>query len=188
MCQPAATIKAQPDAQCVDLVGRLADPTGATTCGLQTEDPMCISTHSWWGCKCTHKNTHKKKHSELLAHHHDHVFLLQVWTTSPLHCPSCLLHSKASWELEFWYLSTTRHFRIHPKCIQLDSSHDRFLYGQVQMQVPAGEGDYCTTYTDCAARFPNAMSKWDAFFQVYTQTHTHSLTAHTSLPHPSSFC
>ncbi|KAM8826132.1 protein LEG1 homolog [Synchiropus picturatus] len=30
--------------------GRLSDPTGATTCGLQTGDPMCVSTSSWWGC------------------------------------------------------------------------------------------------------------------------------------------
>lgn len=30
--------------------GRLADPTGATTCGLQTGDTMCISPNSWWGC------------------------------------------------------------------------------------------------------------------------------------------
>uniref|UniRef100_A0A673AYT5 Protein LEG1 homolog n=1 Tax=Sphaeramia orbicularis TaxID=375764 RepID=A0A673AYT5_9TELE len=30
--------------------GRLADPTGATTCGLQTGDTMCISPKSWWGC------------------------------------------------------------------------------------------------------------------------------------------
>uniref|UniRef100_A0A3P9HV15 Uncharacterized protein n=1 Tax=Oryzias latipes TaxID=8090 RepID=A0A3P9HV15_ORYLA len=30
--------------------GRLVDPTGASTCGLQTGDPMCISAQSWWGC------------------------------------------------------------------------------------------------------------------------------------------
>lgn len=52
--------------QCVDSVGRLADPTSTTTCGLQTGDPMCISTQSWWGCKydkhtqATHK--YKEKH------------------------------------------------------------------------------------------------------------------------------
>lgn len=32
-------------------VERFADPTGATTCGLKTEDPLCISTQSWWSCK-----------------------------------------------------------------------------------------------------------------------------------------
>lgn len=32
--------------------------------------------------------------------------------------------------------------------------------------MPEGE-DFCTTYTDCSARFPDAMSKWDAFYQVY---------------------
>lgn len=35
-----------------DSVGRLADPTGVTTCGLQTGDTMCLSTQSWWSCKC----------------------------------------------------------------------------------------------------------------------------------------
>ncbi|XP_054617900.1 protein LEG1 homolog [Dunckerocampus dactyliophorus] len=30
--------------------GRFADPTSATACGLQTGDPMCISSQSWWGC------------------------------------------------------------------------------------------------------------------------------------------
>ncbi|XP_077366994.1 protein LEG1 homolog [Festucalex cinctus] len=30
--------------------GRLADPTGATTCGLPTGDTTCISPQSWWGC------------------------------------------------------------------------------------------------------------------------------------------
>ncbi|XP_030638267.1 protein LEG1 homolog [Chanos chanos] len=29
--------------------GRLADPTGASTCG-HAEDPICISTKSWWSC------------------------------------------------------------------------------------------------------------------------------------------
>lgn len=29
--------------------GRLLDPTGATTCG-QESDPMCISGQSWWAC------------------------------------------------------------------------------------------------------------------------------------------
>uniref|UniRef100_A0A3B3VBL2 Protein LEG1 homolog n=1 Tax=Poecilia latipinna TaxID=48699 RepID=A0A3B3VBL2_9TELE len=30
--------------------GRLADPSGSTTCGLQTGDAMCISPESFWGC------------------------------------------------------------------------------------------------------------------------------------------
>ncbi|XP_077566471.1 liver-enriched gene 1, tandem duplicate 1 [Stigmatopora nigra] len=30
--------------------GRLADPTGATNCGLPTGDALCISPMSWWGC------------------------------------------------------------------------------------------------------------------------------------------
>lgn len=43
------------------------------------------------------------------------------------------------------------------------------------MQVPEGVEDYCTTYADCAARFPDAMTKWDAFFQVHAM-HTHTGT------------
>lgn len=39
------------------------------------------------------------------------------------------------------------------------------------MQVPAGVEDICTTYADCAARYPDAMSKWDAFFQVFKYIH-----------------
>lgn len=34
------------------------------------------------------------------------------------------------------------------------------------MQVPEG-ADFCTTYADCAARFPDAVSKWDTFYQVW---------------------
>ncbi|XP_028809326.1 liver-enriched gene 1, tandem duplicate 1 [Denticeps clupeoides] len=30
--------------------GRLADPTGATTCGKHSGDPMCISPQSYWAC------------------------------------------------------------------------------------------------------------------------------------------
>ncbi|XP_047429671.1 protein LEG1 homolog [Mugil cephalus] len=88
--------------------GRLADPTGATTCGLQT-DPMCISTQSWWSCVS--------------------------------------------------YFVSALPF--------LSAAQQGFLGAgvQVQMQVPEGVQDYCTTYADCAARYPDAMAKWDAFFQ-----------------------
>ncbi|XP_054474453.1 liver-enriched gene 1, tandem duplicate 1 isoform X2 [Anoplopoma fimbria] len=89
--------------------GRLADPTGATTCGLQTGDTMCVSTHSWWGCVN--------------------------------------------------YFATVLPFL---------SAAQQGLMGegfQVQMQVPAGVQDYCTTYADCVTSHPDAMSKWDAFFQ-----------------------
>lgn len=34
------------------------------------------------------------------------------------------------------------------------------------MQVPEG-ADFCTTYADCATRFPDAMNKWDTFYQVW---------------------
>lgn len=33
------------------------------------------------------------------------------------------------------------------------------------MELPEGEV-FCTTYADCATLFPDAMSKWDAFYQV----------------------
>lgn len=34
------------------------------------------------------------------------------------------------------------------------------------MQAPEGVEGYCTTYAECAASYPDAMTKWDAFFQV----------------------
>lgn len=59
------------------------------------------------------------------------------------------------------------------------------LHYQVQMQVPAGVQDYCTTYADCKAKYPDAMSKWDAFFQVlkhrYTLVHIHTVSIHIIL-------
>lgn len=45
----------------VHSTGRLADPTGASTCGIQTGDPMCISTQSWWGCKHDTRNSAKER-------------------------------------------------------------------------------------------------------------------------------
>ncbi|XP_056872382.1 protein LEG1 homolog [Takifugu flavidus] len=88
--------------------GRLADPTGASTCGVQTGDPMCISTQSWWGCVN--------------------------------------------------YFSSVLPF--------LSAVQQGFMGAEVQVQLLLPEGeDFCTTYADCAARFPDAMSKWDAFYQ-----------------------
>ncbi|XP_056150156.1 protein LEG1 homolog [Lampris incognitus] len=94
--------------------GRLADPTGTTTCGLQTGDAMCISTQSWWACA---------------------NYLISV--------------------------------------LPFLSAAQQGLFGeelQVKMQAPAGEGDYCTTYADCAARFPDPMAKWDVFYQSLKAT------------------
>nr|XP_040017459.1 protein LEG1 homolog [Gasterosteus aculeatus aculeatus] len=89
--------------------GRLADPTGASTCGLETGEKMCVSTHSWWGCVN--------------------------------------------------YFTSVLPF--------LSAAQKGFMGAgvQVQMQVPEGVTDYCTTYADCSTRFPDAMTKWDAFFQ-----------------------
>ncbi|NXJ67842.1 LEG1H protein, partial [Rostratula benghalensis] len=30
--------------------GRLADPSGVTSCGYEDGDPLCISVRSWWSC------------------------------------------------------------------------------------------------------------------------------------------
>ncbi|KAK1889555.1 Protein LEG1 like [Dissostichus eleginoides] len=89
--------------------GRLADPTGVSTCGLQTGDTMCISTESWWSCVN--------------------------------------------------YFVSALPF--------LSAAQQGFMGDglQVQMQVPEGVLDYCTTYADCLSRYPDAMGKWDAFFQ-----------------------
>ncbi|XP_069014589.1 protein LEG1 homolog [Embiotoca jacksoni] len=89
--------------------GRLGDPTGATTCGLQTGDTMCISPQSWWAC----------------LNHYASI-------------------------LPF-----------------LSAAQQGFLGDgvQVQMQAPAGAEDYCTSHADCSTRYPDAMKKWDAFFQ-----------------------
>uniref|UniRef100_UPI0037E71C94 protein LEG1 homolog n=1 Tax=Semicossyphus pulcher TaxID=241346 RepID=UPI0037E71C94 len=89
--------------------GRLADPTGATTCGLDTGDTMCISTDSWWGC-------------------------------------------------ENYFVSILPFL----SAAQLGFMGDGV---QVTMLVPDGVTDYCTSYDDCKTRFPDPMSKWDAFFQ-----------------------
>uniref|UniRef100_A0A3P9KY90 Protein LEG1 homolog n=1 Tax=Oryzias latipes TaxID=8090 RepID=A0A3P9KY90_ORYLA len=94
--------------------GRLVDPTGASTCGLQTGDPMCISAQSWWGC-------------------------MNYFTSA----------------LPF-----------------LSAAHNGLL-GQdveVQLQAPDGADGFCTTYTDCLAQYPDAMAKWDAFFQAIKVT------------------
>ncbi|KAL6485496.1 hypothetical protein MHYP_G00048880 [Metynnis hypsauchen] len=34
--------------------GRLVDPTGVSTCGQESSDPVCIATSSWWGCANYH--------------------------------------------------------------------------------------------------------------------------------------
>jgi len=46
-----------------------------------------------------------------------------------------------------------------------DDDDDDKNYHQIKMQVTAGVEDYCTTYINCAARYPAPMAKWDAFFK-----------------------
>ncbi|XP_015236137.1 PREDICTED: protein LEG1 homolog [Cyprinodon variegatus] len=94
--------------------GRLSDPTGITTCGLQTGDTMCISPESLWGCMT--------------------------------------------------YFSSSLPF--------LSAAQQGFLGEniQVQMQAPAGAEGFCTTYAGCSTSYPDAMAKWDAFFQALKAT------------------
>ncbi|MED6277175.1 hypothetical protein CHARACLAT_010672, partial [Characodon lateralis] len=89
--------------------GRLGDPTGSTTCGLQTGDTMCISPESFWGC-------------------------MNYFTSA----------------LPF-----------------LSAAQQGFLGEniQVQLQVPVGVEGFCTTFAECSTSHPDAMSKWDAFYQ-----------------------
>ncbi|XP_042358961.1 protein LEG1 homolog [Plectropomus leopardus] len=47
---------------------------------------------------------------------------------------------------------------------------------KVQMQAHKSVEGYCTTYTDCAAAYPDAMTKWDAFFQGLKATHNPPLS------------
>ncbi|KAF7231163.1 protein LEG1 homolog [Nothobranchius furzeri] len=90
--------------------GRLADPTGLTTCGLQTGDAMCISPQSWW---------------------------------------SCVNHFSSALS----FLSAAQHGLMGAGV-------------QVQLQTPAGSEGYCTTYVECSTQYPDAMTKWDAYFQA----------------------
>ncbi|KAM7368084.1 hypothetical protein PAMP_014335 [Pampus punctatissimus] len=46
----------------------------------------------------------------------------------------------------------------------LSAAQHGLMGAGVQMQVPAGVEDYCTTYADCASRYPDVMAKWDSFF------------------------
>ncbi|CAJ1077348.1 protein LEG1 homolog [Xyrichtys novacula] len=89
--------------------GRLGDPSGASTCGLDTGDTTCISTESWWAC-------------------------------------------------ENYFVSVLPFLSAAQNGILGDGL-------QVRMQVPEGVTNYCTTYAECAAAFPDAMAKWDQFFQ-----------------------
>uniref|UniRef100_A0A3B4ZRZ8 Protein LEG1 homolog n=1 Tax=Stegastes partitus TaxID=144197 RepID=A0A3B4ZRZ8_9TELE len=48
----------------------------------------------------------------------------------------------------------------------LSAVQQGFLGSDVQvLKVPEGVTDYCTTYTDCTTRFPDAMKGWDDFFK-----------------------
>uniref|UniRef100_A0A672JAB6 Protein LEG1 homolog n=1 Tax=Salarias fasciatus TaxID=181472 RepID=A0A672JAB6_SALFA len=89
--------------------GRLADPTGQTTCGVETEDRMCISPNSWWACQ--------------------NYFVSAI----PFLCAA-----------------------------------EQGMLGAgvtVQMENPDGFEEYCTTYADCSAKYPEVVAKWDAFYQ-----------------------
>ncbi|XP_062406346.1 liver-enriched gene 1, tandem duplicate 1 [Sardina pilchardus] len=90
--------------------GRLVDPTGATTCGQESGDPMCISPKSWWACVN-------------------------------------------------YYLSVIPFLAA----VQAGLIGDGVIKITVQGPPEAAE-DYCTTFTDCSAKYPDLMSKWETFF------------------------
>ncbi|XP_041660829.1 protein LEG1 homolog [Cheilinus undulatus] len=100
--------------------GRLADPTGATSCGKLPGDVNCIAPESWWGCV------------------NYHVSVLP-------------------------FISATQNGFMGEGA-------------QVQMMMPEDNTDYCTTYADCSARHPDAMAKWDAFFQGLITTGASALS------------
>uniref|UniRef100_A0A3P8RJP2 Protein LEG1 homolog n=1 Tax=Amphiprion percula TaxID=161767 RepID=A0A3P8RJP2_AMPPE len=56
----------------------------------------------------------------------------------------------------------------HTSVLPFLSAAQQGVFGadvQVKMQKPASGEDYCTTYADCATRFPDAMTKWDTFYK-----------------------
>lgn len=53
---------------------------------------------------------------------------------------------------------------------------------KITVQGPAeGAEDYCTNFTDCAAKHPDLMSKWETFFNVREK-----LLLHASLLIPNT--
>lgn len=58
----------QPDCESIPHAGRLADPTGASRCGVETGDPLCISTQSWWGCKHDTKTAQETQKTKKTKH------------------------------------------------------------------------------------------------------------------------
>ncbi|XP_034555741.1 protein LEG1 homolog [Notolabrus celidotus] len=89
--------------------GRLADPTGVTSCGTASGDSNCVAPESWWGCVN--------------------------------------------------YFVSALPF--------LSAAQQGFMGegAQVKFMVPDDVTDYCSTHAECSAQFPDAMSKWDAYFQ-----------------------
>ncbi|CAL8316857.1 unnamed protein product [Merluccius merluccius] len=61
-----------------------------------------------------------------------------------------------------WWACVNYHFSVIPF---LSAAQQGFFGESVSMQVPEGVTDYCTTYADCATRFPDLVTKWDAFYQ-----------------------
>uniref|UniRef100_A0A3Q1G6X6 Uncharacterized protein n=1 Tax=Acanthochromis polyacanthus TaxID=80966 RepID=A0A3Q1G6X6_9TELE len=61
---------------------------------------------------------------------------------------------------------------------QSESYHTSVLpfLSAVKMQKPETGEDYCTTYADCATRFPDAMKKWDKFYEDVNAASQSNLT------------
>lgn len=48
---------------------------------------------------------------------------------------------------------------------------------KITVQGPSeGAEDYCTSFSDCSAKYPDLMSKWETFFKVKKKLLLHSST------------
>nr|XP_061806426.1 protein LEG1 homolog [Nerophis lumbriciformis] len=130
--------------------GRLADPTGATTCGLPTGDLTCISPQSWWGC----------------VNHFVSVLPFLSAAQQGLFGPGVQLHDT--------HVEPFRQRDVIDVCfvffekdvliLHLSVTHISRLF--CNHAGPEGSEGYCTNYADCTTSYADVMAKWDAFFQA----------------------
>ncbi len=118
--------------------GRLTDPSpgSSSTCGLESSEPLCISPQSWYACKC----------SSIFA---------------PL--DGCKVFSHYA----TFSLGVNYYMSVLPFLAAVQTGV--VVKGEVQLhiQVPAEAAqEYCSSFTDCSNKYPDAMTKWETFFQV----------------------
>ncbi|XP_043088601.1 protein leg1a-like [Puntigrus tetrazona] len=97
--------------------GRLTDPSpgSSSSCGLESSEPVCISTQSWYACMN-------------------------------------------------YYMS------VLPFLAAVQTGVVKKGEFQLQIQVPSEVSqDYCANFTDCSTKHPDAMTKWEKFFQSLQQ-------------------